>query len=272
MSSQPTIKGPLMRHTDRIVIVGFGSIAQALLPLLAKHYDAEIIIFDKVVDEWRNNIAKAYSASLKRKFISEGNFRETLSPLLSNNSFLLNLAVSVSSTALIELAQQYKSLYLDTCIEPWEYHNQKNNILTSNHDLRENLKKNKNIQTGTTALVAHGANPGFISILLKKAILEMAKTNKINNQPATQSEWAELASKLGIKVIQISERDTQTSSNPRKPNNFMCTWSVDGFITECLQPAEMGWGSHEDEMPYGATIKDHSIELADQGREVTVKS
>lgn len=37
-----------MTHTKRIIIVGFGSIAQALLPLLAENYSAEIIIFDKV--------------------------------------------------------------------------------------------------------------------------------------------------------------------------------------------------------------------------------
>lgn len=261
-----------MRHTDRIVIVGFGSIAQALLPLLVKHYDAEIIIFDTESDESRRDIAQEYSASLIKKFISEENFREILSPLLSGSSFLLNLAVSVSSVALIELAQRYGAIYLDTCIEPWEYHNQESSILMSNHSLRESLKAHKKNQTETTAIIAHGANPGFISILLKKAMLEMAHKNKINDNPTTQSEWAELASKLEIKVIQISERDTQITARPRKPNNFMCTWSVDGFITECLQPAELGWGSHEEEIPFGATIRNQTLELIDQGREVTVKS
>ncbi|HEF4758520.1 TPA: saccharopine dehydrogenase NADP-binding domain-containing protein [Pseudomonas putida] len=261
-----------MRRTDRIVIVGFGSIAQALLPLLTKHYNAEIIIFDKETDELRKNIATEHSANLNRMLISEENFRETLSPLLNSSSFLLNLAVSVSSIALIELAQQHRAIYLDTCIEPWDYHNLESSTLTSNHDLREHLKRHENNLRGTTAIVAHGANPGFISILLKKAMLEMASINKINDLPTTQSEWAELADKLGIKVIQISERDTQICSKSRKPNNFMCTWSVDGFITECLQPAELGWGSHEEELPLGATIKNYSLELAQQGREVTVKS
>ncbi|MDZ5433723.1 saccharopine dehydrogenase C-terminal domain-containing protein [Pseudomonas fluorescens] len=261
-----------MRHTDRIIIVGFGSIAQALLPLLTTNYNAEIIIFDKEIDQTRKDIAKEYSVILYRKFISEENFREILSPLLTSSSFLLNLAVSVSSTALIELAQQHKTIYLDTCIEPWEYYSQERNLLLSNHTLREHLKKQEKIHTGTTALVAHGANPGFISILLKKAMLEMAHINNINDTPTEQSEWAKLAAKLGIQVIQISERDTQMCSRSRKPDNFMCTWSVDGFITECLQPAEMGWGSHEREIPSGATLKNHSLELSDPGREVSVKS
>lgn len=132
-----------MRHTDRIIIVGFGSIAQALLPLLTTNYSAEIIIFDKEIDQIRKDIAKEYSVILYRKFISEENFREILSPLLTSSSFLLNLAVSVSSTALIELAQRHKTIYLDTCIEPWEYYSQESNLLLSNHTLREHLKNRK---------------------------------------------------------------------------------------------------------------------------------
>ena len=30
----------------------------------------------------------------------------------------------------------------------------------------------------------------------------------------------------------------------------MNTWSVDGFISEGCQPAELGWGSHEKELPH----------------------
>ena len=108
-----------MRLTNRIIIVGFGSIAQALLPLLVENYNAEIIIFDKEADKPRQDIAKEFFATLNRKFITSDNFSDILSPLLNNNSFLLNLAVSVSSIALIDLAQRYNTLYLDTCIEPW---------------------------------------------------------------------------------------------------------------------------------------------------------
>ena len=262
-----------MRLTNRIIIVGFGSIAQALLPLLVENYNAEIIIFDKEADKPRQDIAKEFFATLNRKFITSDNFSDILSPLLNNNSFLLNLAVSVSSIALIDLAQRYNTLYLDTCIEPWEYSNQTNDNFISNHYLRESLKTYAQAPTGTTtALVAHGANPGFISILLKKALLEMASINGIHDRPTIQSEWAGLAEKLGLQVIQISERDTQVTSKTREAHDFICTWSVDGLITECLQPAELGWGSHEEEVPHGAKINGHSLELVEQGLEVKVKS
>lgn len=262
-----------MKPIDNIIIIGFGSIAQALLPLLVANYTAKIIIFDKEMDETRQHIANEFSADLSQEFITEDNFSEIISPLLGNNSFLLNLAVSVSSIALINLAQRRGALYLDTCIEPWEYDNEKDRGFTSNHCLREALKKYAHTNTATTtALVAHGANPGFISILLKKAMLEMAVINGIHDRPTTQSEWAALAKKLEVQVIQISERDTQVTSRTREPDHFICTWSVDGFITECLQPAELGWGSHEETVPHGAKVYDHSLELAEQGRDVRVKS
>lgn len=262
-----------MRTTNKIIIVGFGSIAQALLPLLKEHYDAEIIIFDKETDKARIDISNEYGAILHKILITPDNYDTILAPLLNNSCFLLNLAVSVSTQALIDIAQKHDALYLDTCIEPWDYGDSPENY-ASNHSLRESLKKYAADRTGqtTTAIVAHGANPGFISILLKKAMLEMANINGLDDQPVVQSEWAALAEKLGLQTIQISERDTQVSSMPRKNRAFICTWSVDGFITECLQPAELGWGSHENSIPLGARINGSSLELFEQGREVTVKS
>ncbi len=35
----------------------------------------------------------------------------------------------------------------------------------------------------------------------------------------------------------------------RRPNEFVNTWSVDGFVSEGAQPAELGWGTHEKHFP-----------------------
>jgi len=39
------------------------------------------------------------------------------------------------------------------------------------------------------------------------------------------------------------------SGIPKEPNEFVNTWSVDGFVSEGSQPAELGWGSHERNFP-----------------------
>ena len=62
-------------------------------------------------------------------------------------------------------------------------------------------------------------------------------------------QWAELAAQLGVKVIHIAERDTQISNIHKERNEFVNTWSIDGFFGEGLQPAELGWGTHERTFP-----------------------
>jgi homospermidine synthase len=49
--------------------------------------------------------------------------------------------------------------------------------------------------------------------------------------------------------MHIAERDTQVANVPKEVNEFVNTWSVDGFVSEGAQPAELGWGTHEKHFP-----------------------
>jgi homospermidine synthase len=75
--------------------------------------------------------------------------------------------------------------------------------------------------------------------------------------PATgdRDGWARLMRDLGVKGIQIAERDTQRSKNPKPMNVFVNTWSVDGFLSEGVQPAELGWGTHEKWLPENGRLE-----------------
>jgi homospermidine synthase len=51
-------------------------------------------------------------------------------------------------------------------------------------------------------------------------------------------------------VIHIAERDTQRAAGrPKRRGEFVNTWSIEGFVAEGCQPAELGWGSHERHVP-----------------------
>ena len=85
---------------------------------------------------------------------------------------------------------------------------------------------------------------------MKQALLNIAADTEVDaGSPAARLEWAQLARKLGVKVIHIAERDTQIASKPKLPGEFVNTWSVDGFVSEGCQPTEMGWGTHERNFP-----------------------
>ncbi|MDH8062050.1 hypothetical protein QIG67_29060, partial [Klebsiella pneumoniae] len=61
-------------------------------------------------------------------------------------------------------------------------------------------------------------------------------------KPKTKAEWADLMRQAGIKGIHIAERDTQRSKKPKEPDVFVNTWWVEGFLSEGVQPSELGWG------------------------------
>ena len=78
--------------------------------------------------------------------------------------------------------------------------------------------------------------------------------NKIERRENIKESFAELAMLLQIKVIHCSERDTQITNIPRTLNEFVNTWSVEGFREEGIAPAEMGWGTHERWLPKNSVV------------------
>jgi homospermidine synthase len=64
--------------------------------------------------------------------------------------------------------------------------------------------------------------------------------------------FPKLAQLTGVKVIHISERDTQITDQPKQVNEFVNTWSIEGFFEEGVAPAELGWGTHERYFPKNA--------------------
>jgi homospermidine synthase len=239
----------------RLVIVGFGSIGQGVLPLLLRHIDLTPEQITIVTAEERGH---AEAQELGVRFVinplTRDNCAQVLEPLLGQGDFLLNVSVEVSSGALIELCRKKGALYLDTCIEPWPGGYTDPSLtpsLRSNYALRETALKLRSGQgTAPTAVVTHGANPGFVSHLVKEALLNVAKdTDGAAAAPKTRAEWGALAERLGVRVIHIAERDTQVSPRPKRPGEFVNTWSIDGFVGEGMQPAELGWGSHERHFP-----------------------
>jgi homospermidine synthase len=101
-----------------------------------------------------------------------------------------------------------------------------------------------------TVIPTHGANPGLISHWVKQALVNLAGDIEGKaDVPRSREAWADLAMRLGVKVIHCAERDTQVAQPRKRRFEFVNTWSVDGFIGEGSQPCELGWGSHERHFP-----------------------
>src|SRR5687767_11589429 len=227
-----------VQFPGRLVFVGFGSIGQGVLPLVLRHIGIKP---ERITIVTAEEAGKREATEFGIKFVvnplTRDNFRQVLDPLIGKGDFLLNLSVDVSSIALIKFAHEKGALYLDTCIEPWPGGYTDPSISPA---LRQSHKN------GPTAVLTHGANPGLVSHFVKQALLNLASDIGVNaGNPGTREQWAALAHQLQVKVIHIAERDTQVANVPKRLGEFVNTWSVDGFVSEGCQPAELGWGTHE---------------------------
>ena len=238
-----------------LVIIGFGSIGQGVLPLILRHIDLDPSRITIITAEERgHDVAREYGIKFVIDPLTRENYRSILRPVLGRGDFLLNVSVDVSSLALMEFCREVGALYQDTCIEPWAGGYTDNSVppsLRTNYALREKALELRGDGVGPTAVMTHGANPGLVSHFVKQALLNIAEDTGVNTaKPASRREWGELMEKLGVKTIHIAERDTQVANQHKKVDEFVNTWSIEGFVGEGCQPAELGWGSHEKELPF----------------------
>jgi homospermidine synthase len=243
-----------VRFSGRLLMLGCGSIGQGVLPLLLRHIDMPVEHISILTSDARGSkVAASFGISEEILPITRANYREVLSARLAAGDFLLNLSVDISSVALVKLCRELGVLYLDTCIEPWAGGYTDLSLSPSrrsNYALRETALALMDHATAPTAVIAHGANPGLVSHFVKQALLNLAADTGVETAvPADRDGWGRLAQRLGVKVIHIAERDTQIANIAKQKGEFVNTWSIDGFIGEGCQPAELGWGTHEAKMP-----------------------
>src|SRR5438067_11279597 len=193
--------------SGRLVIIGFGSIGQGVLPLLLRHIEMQPEQITIITAEPRGHEeAVEYGIEFVETALTRENYRAVLETRLGRGDFLLNVSVDVSSVALIELCQEMDALYLDTCIEPWPGGYTDPSLppsARSNYALRESaLALRGRYPRGPTAVLTHGANPGLVSHFVKQALVDLARNAGLRDAvPATRTEWARLAETLGVKAI-----------------------------------------------------------------------
>lgn len=239
----------------RIVIVGVGCIARGVLPLLQRHLalrTQQVLIVSPpgpALDE-----VALYGWPVLPRAVGRDNAQALLGPHLQVGDLLLNLSVGVDSVPLVALARERGALYVDTALEPWADEAPQEPQRRSNHARREAVLALGRKPGSPTAVICHGANPGLVSHFVKAALLHLrdhATLEPLRRSmgPQTAGDWAALAQQLGVRTIHIAERDTQRGTRPRAADEFVNTWSVRGFVEEALQPAELGWGTHERHFP-----------------------
>jgi homospermidine synthase len=261
----------LARFDGPIVMIGFGSIGRGTLPLIERHITFDRSKFVVIApDDSDRNLLDERKLRFMHLAITKENYRDVLKPLLTagpGRGMIVNLSVETSSVELMDFCKDIDAFYIDTVVEPWPglYTDAKLSVSQrSNYALRESLLALRRRRPGgVTAVSCCGANPGMVSWMVKQALLDIARDTELPHaEPQTREDWGKLAQRLGVKGIHIAERDTQRARDPKPMGKFVNTWSVEGFVSEGLQPAELGWGTHEKELPANGRRHDFGCEAA----------
>ena len=280
---------------ERILVLGCGSVAQCTVPLLWRDLGIDpnrITIVDFVDNRERvaESIARGVAYEIGR--LTPDNFDEFLSARVGGGDLLLDLAWNIDNPTVLQWCRDHGVRYLNTSVEVWDPYDDlastpplERTLYVRHMGLRR-MKATWPDNKGATAVLEHGANPGLVSHFAKQSLREIAARmltdGLADNVAAMEAALADgnhamLAMLTGTKVIHIAERDTQVSNVPKRPNEFVNTWSVDGLYEEGVAPAEMGWGTHEKRLPPNAFVHSgegpcNQICIARPGIETWVRS
>ncbi|MCB0981202.1 MAG: saccharopine dehydrogenase NADP-binding domain-containing protein, partial [Ilumatobacter sp.] len=284
----------MRREPGRVLVLGCGSVAQAAVPLLVRDLGivpSRITIVDVVDNRARVADVLAQGVRYEQDRITPENLDAFLAARVGDGDLLLDLAWNIDNPTILQWCRDHGVRYLNTSVELWnpydhmtEVHPLDRSLYVRHMSLRRMMAAwphNK----GATAVVEHGANPGLVSHWAKQALTEIAGRMLQDGLGDTAGLEAALAGErynvlamlTGTKVIHVAERDTQVSTVPKRTNEFVNTWSVEGFYEEGVAPAELGWGTHERRLPPNAFVHAgegpcNQIAIARPGMETWVRS
>ena len=258
----------MIEFKNKVVFVGYGAVARCTLPILVKHIQVPLGSITIIDFEDRAEMLKPWTEQgvhFVHDRVTKENLGSLLGKYLTAGDLLIDLAWNIECTDIIQWCHDRGVLYVNTSVEMWDPYTGSDakhpteRTLYWRHMRIRGLKAGWK-EPGPTAVLEHGANPGLISHFTKQGLIDIGQRlladKKVKGKDAQEIRqlilertFNRLAMKLGVKVIHCSERDTQITDRPKQVDEFVNTWSVEGLREEGTTTAEMGWGTHEKELP-----------------------
>jgi homospermidine synthase len=258
----------MIEFGKRILLVGYGAVAQCTLPILVKHVGLpakNITVMD--FEDRRGQLRPWLKRGVRfvHKRVTRDNLGSLLGKYLGAGDVLIDLAWNIDACEILQWCHDRGVLYVNTSTEVWDpyegaedKHPTERTLYWRHMNVRRLFSRWS--EPGPTAVLEHGANPGLISHFTKRGLVDIGqrliRDKRVQGRDAeeirqviTNGVFNKLAMTLGVKVIHCSERDTQITDRPKQVDEFVNTWSVEGFREEGTTTAEMGWGTHEKELP-----------------------
>jgi homospermidine synthase len=245
----------------KLLLLGHGCIGSTFLVLLLRHgtiSPENILVIDMKKEALQKVPANIQSRNVH---IKKRNYKKEILSFLGPGDILVDLAYYIDTMTLLQLCNENQIHFVNTAVEYW--YDDGEDLASPDPRTQTLYERQMRLQTlvatfknTPTAIITHGANPGWVSHFVKEALVDMCahltKNGKISeNKINKYAKWIEthdypsLAKDLDIQVIHISEKDSQLCQTPKPKDVFRNTWSAVGFVEEGVAPAELGWGTHE---------------------------
>jgi homospermidine synthase len=253
----------------RILFVGYGAVGHCTLPILLKHINVPlnnitVLDFDDRSESLQPLIAQGLRWVQVR--ITPDNLVTELARYVAAGDVIIDLAWNIDCCEILDWCHERGVLYINTSVEVWDPYQGREEMPPTERTLySRHMNIRRKIESwaeaGPTAVLEHGANPGLISHWVKQGLLDIgrkalkdkkfkgADAKELRQLVENEEHFNRLAMKLGVKVIHCSERDTQIANEPKLVDEFVNTWSIEGLREEGTTTAEMGWGTHEKQLP-----------------------
>ncbi len=257
----------MVKFPGRILFLGYGAVAECTLPILFRHIEVSprrctVLDFEDRAPRLAGWTGKG--GTFVRGRVTPGNLGAELGKHVSRGDLVIDLAWNIDAGEILQWCHDHGVLYVNTSVEVWDPYASSGNAPTErtlywrHMKLRERTRRWT--EPGPTAVLEHGANPGLISHFTKQGLIDIADAvlaeKKVSGGTAEAVKahrdartFNKLAQALGVRVIHCSERDTQVANVPKAVDEFVNTWSIEGFREEGTTTAEMGWGTHEKRLP-----------------------
>jgi len=266
----------------KTLLLGCGGVGSCTLAMLLQMPDFNmktLTILDQsetVASSQLVNTACKKGAIFIRATVTRDNWMSLLSSHLKSGDIIIDLTFGINCIDLLSWCQSNQVRYINTAVEKWE-----DELISENHatwldtkekgdwtvlhkDLYDRTLYARHLEithqgfapNGPTAVLEHGCNPGLVSHFVRAALDDIV-ASVLKEVPNAQDlkelhvsgDYARIAHALGLRVIHISEIDTQITSTPKPNGSFFNTWSPMGFAEEALDWVQVGWGTHEKPLP-----------------------
>jgi len=296
-AARKLLKNKLVPFEGRILFVGCGAVAQCVIPLLTRLVKmpmSNVTVIDAF--DQRSKIQSSIDAGVKFQLeaITKANLEVVLAKYLRPGDLCVDLVYEIPTIQFLEWCRAHDVMYINAALEvDSPYQDAQTTDVRKFTLYHRHMELEKRIAAwgrndGPTAVIEHGANPGLVSHFVKLGLIHIAEKvikEKGDENPArtrrlqnfvNAKDFPRLAQELGVKVIHVSERDLQLTDSPKRLNEFVNTWSPLGFFQEGVAPAELGWGTHEKQLPPNGVAFDEgpksSICMKTKGMNTYVRS